>query len=176
MPLYRYRQHTPNIHPDTYIAPSADIIGQVQLAAKVSIWFNATLRADIAPITIGEGTNIQDNSVLHTDVDLPITIGKNVTVGHLVMLHGCTIEDEALIGMGSKILNGAVVGRGSFVAAGALIKENQVIPPNTLVVGIPAKEMRTLTPEDKARMRFGTLDYQTEVEIYKKEVEPLEPF
>jgi carbonic anhydrase/acetyltransferase-like protein (isoleucine patch superfamily) len=128
-----------------WIAPNAVVIGNVILKKNASIWFGATLRGDNDPITIGENSNVQDGSVLHTDTGSPLTIGSNVTVGHMVMLHGCTIGDGSLIGIGSIILNGAQIGKNCLIGAGSLITEGKVIPDNSLVVGAPAKVVRELS-------------------------------
>ena len=150
---------------DFFIAPSATVIGDVQLAKDASIWFNATLRGDVEPITIGEGSNIQDGSVIHTDPGCPATIGKNVTVGHLVMLHGCIIEDDCLIGIGSTILNKAKIGKNSIIGANALITENKVIPERSLVIGSPGKVIRQVTDEEIKHIKENAEHY---VKNYKK--------
>ena len=130
---------------ENWVAPNASIIGDVTLEKNTSIWFNATLRGDIENIYVGEGSNIQDGSVLHTDPGFPLKIGKDVTIGHLVMLHGCTIEDNSLIGIGAVILNGAKIGKNCIIGANALITENKVIPDNSLVVGSPGKIVRQVS-------------------------------
>lgn len=131
-----------------WIAPSADVMGQVTLGEDVSIWYQSVLRADLMPISIGDRTNIQDGSILHVDYGKPLTIGKDVVVGHHVNLHGCTIEDLVLVGIGAIVLSGAVVRRGAVVAAGAVVMEGQEIPENSLAVGIPAKVIKVL-PETR---------------------------
>jgi carbonic anhydrase/acetyltransferase-like protein (isoleucine patch superfamily) len=133
-----------------WIAPNAAVIGNVLLKKNASIWFGATLRGDKEPITVGENSNIQDGSVLHTDPGYPLLIGSNVTVGHMVMLHGCTIGDNSLIGIGSVILNGAKIGKNCLIGANVLITEGKAIPDNALVMGSPGKVMRELT-EDQAQ-------------------------
>lgn len=130
-----------------FVAPSADVIGNVSLAAQCSVWFNVTIRGDNDPISIGERSNVQDNSVLHADPGVPLEIGSNVTVGHKVMLHGCKIGDNTLIGMGSTILNGARIGKNSIVGAGSLITEGKEFPDGVLIVGAPAKVVRELSPD-----------------------------
>lgn len=129
----------PRIDPDAYVAPSATIAGDVELAAGVSVWFGCVVRSEAATVTIGRDSNLQDLTVVHTDSDYPTTIGERVTVGHRAILHGCTVEDDALIGMGAIVLNGAVIGRGALVAAGAVVREGMEVPPMTLVAGVPAK-------------------------------------
>ena len=135
------------------------VIGNVILRRNASVWFGAVLRGDNDPITIGEGSNIQDNSVLHTDVGSPLTIGANVTVGHKVMMHGCEVGDGALIGIGAVVLNGARIGKGCLVGAGALITEGKVFPDNALIMGSPAKVVRALSPEQAAGIAMGSAHY-----------------
>ena len=137
---------------ENWVAPNASIIGDVTLEKNTSIWFNATLRGDIENIYVGEGSNIQDGSVLHTDPGFPLKIGKDVTIGHLVMLHGCTIEDNSLIGIGAVILNGAKIGKNCIIGANALITENKVIPDNSLVVGSPGKIVRQVSKEEQNQL------------------------
>ncbi|HJK41657.1 MAG TPA: gamma carbonic anhydrase family protein [Methanocorpusculum sp.] len=134
----------------TFVAPNATIAGDVTLGDDVTVLFGAVLRADMAPITIGSRSNVQDNAVIHESSGHPVTIGNNVSIGHGAIIHGCTIEDDCLIGMGAIILNGAVIGRGSLIAAGALVSERKVIPPNSLVMGVPGKVVRELTEEEAA--------------------------
>lgn len=141
---YRLDGWRPELPASAWLAPGAAVIGRVRLGERASVWFGAVLRGDLDTITIGEETNIQDGSVLHVDVGFPLRVGDRVTVGHGAILHGCTIEDEALIGMGAAVLNGATVGRGSLVAAGALVREGMQIPPFSLVAGVPAAIKREL--------------------------------
>ena len=141
----------PDIHPSVFVAPGAVVRGDVQLAAGSSVFYNAVLRGDRAAISIGEGTNIQDNCVVHVEYDLPVTVGKNVTVGHGAILHGCTIGDETLIGMGAIVLNGAKIGKNCLIGAGALVPEGREVPPRAVMVGVPAKQIRTLTDEEVAQ-------------------------
>lgn len=133
---------------DAVIARGAVVLGDVTMEKDSSVWYNAVVRGDLQPIRIGEGSNIQDNAVLHVDESCPLTIGKQVTVGHGAILHGCTIEDQALIGMGAIVMNGAVIGKGSIIAAGALVTQNTVIPEKSLVMGNPAKIRRGVTTEE----------------------------
>jgi len=138
----------PQIDPLAYIAPGASVMGDVRLAAKVSVWPGCVLRGDVNFIEVGESSNIQDLSVLHVTHELPCRVGAWVTVGHRVILHGCTIEDRCLIGMGAIVLDGAMIGEGSIVGAGCLVTEGMVVPPRSLVLGLPGKVVRTLDGED----------------------------
>lgn len=144
MAIYELDGAVPEIDPDTWVAESATVIGRVRLRPRASVWFGATLRGDNDPITIGENSNVQDGSVLHTDAGQPLTIGRDCTIGHLVMLHGCTIGDNTLIGIGSIILNGARIGRNCLIGANVLITEGKEIPDNSLVMGAPGKVVREL--------------------------------
>ena len=147
------------IHPSAYIASTAVVLGDVTLEADVSVWYNAVLRGDLAPIRIGAESNIQDGSVVHVDEGVPCTVGRRVGVGHRVILHGCTIEDECLIGMGSVILNEVRVGTGSVVAAGAVIPEGVTIPPGSLVMGVPGRVVRPVDDTLRQRIRFTWAHY-----------------
>ncbi len=151
--------HVPEVHPDAFIAPNATVVGRVTIAKDASVWFGAVVRGDIEPITIGEATNIQDNSILHIDPGLPTRIGARVGVGHRCLLHGCVIEDECLIGMGSIVLSGAVIETGSVVAAGALITEGMRVPAGSLVMGVPAKVVRPVDEELRGRIEYTVEDY-----------------
>ena len=149
-----------------FIAPSADVIGSIRLANECSVWFNAVLRGDNDWIEVGEGSNIQDGTIIHTDPGLPVTIGARVTVGHQVMLHGCTLEDDCLIGNAAIVLDGAVVGAGSLVAAGALIAPNARIPAGSVVMGAPGKVVRVVSERDLERMRQGCDSYRRKTREY----------
>ncbi len=138
---------TPEIDPDAFIAEGATVAGDVHLAAGVSVWFGSVLRSERSTVRVGRDTNLQDLTVVHTDADTPTTIGERVTVGHRAVLHGCTVEDDALIGIGSVVLNGAVIGAGAVVAAGAVVREGMEVPPMSLVVGVPAKVLDRPVPE-----------------------------
>jgi len=146
--IYDLKKNVPEISSDSWVAPNAIIIGKVKLEKNSSIWFNAVLRGDIEKIVIGENSNIQDGSVLHTDPGCPLTVGKGVTVGHMVMLHGCEISDDALIGIGSTILNKAKIGKNCIIGANTLVTENKVIPDNSLVLGSPGKVIRKVTDDE----------------------------
>ena len=161
MTVYKLDDRFPTLPPDSeyWISPTAVVIGNVILKKNASVWFGAVLRGDNEPITIGENSNVQENSVLHTDIGFPLTIGAGVTVGHLVMLHGCTIGDGSLIGIGAIVLNGARIGRNCLIGAGALITEGKEIPDNSMVVGAPGKVIRTLSDEQTAGMAAGALHY-----------------
>jgi len=144
MPLYTLGELTPDCDADVWIAPGAHVIGAVHLSAGVGIWFNCTLRGDNELLSIGANSNVQENCVFHTDPGYPLTIGAGCTIGHKVMLHGCTIGDNSLIGMGATVLNGATIGRNCLIGAGALITEGKVIPDNSLVMGAPGKVVRQI--------------------------------
>ena len=155
---------------NNWIAPNATIIGDVILEKNTSIWFNATLRGDIENIQIGEGSNVQDGSVLHTDPGYPLKIGKNVTVGHLVMLHGCTIGNNSLIGIGAVILNNVKIGKNCIIGAKSLITENKEIPDNSLVVGSPGRVIRKVTDEEVKAIMKNSIRYQENWKKYSKSV------
>ncbi len=146
--IYDLEKNVPEISANSWVAPNAIIIGKVKLEKNSSIWFNAVLRGDIEKIVIGENSNIQDGSVLHTDPGCPLTVGKGVTVGHMVMLHGCEISDDTLIGIGSTILNKAKIGKNCIIGANTLVTENKVIPDNSLVLGSPGKVIRKVTDDE----------------------------
>jgi len=158
---------------DFWIAPTAVVIGKVKLGKKASIWWHAVVRGDNDPITIGEGTNIQDGCVLHSDPGFPLMIGDRVTVGHMAMVHGCTIGDGSLIGINAVILNGAKIGKNCLIGAKALVGEGKEIPDNSLAVGAPAKVIRKLTPENIERMRMGTKSYMDRAQIYKEHLKEM---
>ena len=167
-----YRGIVPKIAASAYIDQSAQVIGDVVVGERSSIWPNVTARGDVNVIRIGNETNIQDNSVLHCDAGLfPLNIGSRVTVGHLAMLHGCTIEDDCLIGIGAVVLNGAKIGHGSVIAAGSLVPEGAEIPPESMVMGVPAKVKRQLTAEERERFRQNAMHYVEAARIYKGELE-----
>ncbi|MEM9601425.1 MAG: gamma carbonic anhydrase family protein [Pseudomonadota bacterium] len=163
---YRLGEHRVQTGRNCFIAPSADVIGDVVLDDEVSVWFGAVLRGDNARIAIGRGSNVQDNSVIHVDDGFPVTVGERVTIGHKVMLHGCTIGDGALIGMNAVVLNGAVVGAGCLVGANALITEGTEVPPGHLVLGSPAKVIKPLDAAAQARMAAGAAHYVAKIAAY----------
>lgn len=155
-----------------FIAPSASIIGSVILENNVSVWFNAVLRGDDAPIWIGTNSNVQDGAVLHTDPGTPLTVGDNVTIGHQAMLHGCTVGNGSLVGIKSVILNRAVIGRNCLIGANTLITEGKVIPDNSLIVGSPGKVLRVLTDAEIAAMQQNTAHYVRQITYYLNELKP----
>jgi len=167
MTAYRLGDRVPSLPADGeyWIAPTATVLGHVILKRNASIWFGSVLRGDNDLIVIGENSNIQDNCVLHTDVGQPLTIGDNVTVGHMVMLHGCTVGDGSLVGIGSIVLNGARIGKCCLIGAGALITEGKEFPDYSVVMGSPGKVVRTLTPEQAAGIAAGSMHY---VENWKR--------
>jgi carbonic anhydrase/acetyltransferase-like protein (isoleucine patch superfamily) len=173
MSLFRLGNKQPQLGANAWVAPNATVIGDVHLGANSSIWWNATLRGDNDPIRIGDNSNIQDGSVLHTDEGVPLTIGANVTVGHLVMLHGCTIGDGSLIGIGSVVLNRAVIGKGSIVGANTLIPEGKVFPDHVLIVGSPGKVVRQLTAEEVAKLQYSAEHYVANARRYQDTLTPL---
>lgn len=162
MPLYRLGDHAPTVPKEgTYwIAPGAQVIGRVTLAEQVSIWFNAVLRGDNEPITIGKGSNVQDGAVFHTDPGFPLAIGADVTVGHMALLHGCTVGDGTLVGMGAMVMNGAKVGRNCLIGANALVTEGKEIPDGSMVLGQPGKIVKTLDDAAIAGLGRATESYK----------------
>lgn len=151
-----------------FIAPSASVIGDVTIAEDVSVWFGAVIRADNASVTIGRGSNVQDNSVIHVDDGYPVVIGERVTVGHKAILHGCTVGDGALIGMNAVVLNGAVIGKGCLIGANALVTEGTVVPDGHLALGSPAKVVKVLNDKAQSRMAAGAQDYIDKITTYAK--------
>ena len=165
--IYDLEKNVPEISADSWVAPNAIIIGKVKLEKNSSIWFNAVLRGDIEKIVIGENSNIQDGSVLHTDPGYPLTVGKGVTVGHMVMLHGCEISDDTLIGIGSTILNKAKIGKNCIIGANTLVTENKTIPDNSLVLGSPGKVIRKVTDDEIKAIRENAKHYVKNSKRYK---------
>lgn len=161
MPVYALDDSSPDIPGDgsTWIAPDADVIGKVSLGTGVGVWFGAVLRGDNEPITVGDGTNIQEHVMIHTDPGYPARIGGGCTIGHRAIIHGCTIGDDTLIGMGAIILNGAVIGANSLVGAGALVTEGKEFPPGSLIVGVPAKVVRSLDEAAISRLKLSAQRY-----------------
>jgi carbonic anhydrase/acetyltransferase-like protein (isoleucine patch superfamily) len=159
MPLYRLDDAAPSLGSESWVAPSADLIGDVRLGAKASVWFGAVIRADNTPILIGEQSNIQDGAVCHSDPHAPLTIGRGVTVGHQAILHGCTVADGALIGMGARVLNGALIGARCIVGAGALVPEGKTYEAGHLLVGAPARIVRPLTEDEFRMLEASALHY-----------------
>lgn len=167
---YRLAGRVVDAHPDSWIAPSADVIGSVKLDAGASVWFGAVLRGDNELIHIGENSNIQDGTVLHTDMGYPLTLGKGVTVGHNVMLHGCNVGDYSLIGINSVILNGAKIGKYCLIGANSLIAEGKEIPDGSLVMGSPGKVVRQLTAEQMQALEASAAHYVANAKRYKQDL------
>lgn len=173
MPVYSLADRQPAVAPAAWIAPSATVIGDVRIGANASIWWNAVLRGDNDTISIGENTNIQDGSVLHTDEGVPLTLGRDITVGHMVMLHGCIVGDGSLIGIKSVVLNRAVIGRNCLIGANTLVTEGKVIPDRSLVTGSPGKIVRKLTDEEVARLLLSAEHYVENARRYTARLKPI---
>ena len=174
MPIYQLGDIAPDIDPSAYITDTAKIIGKVKIEAKASIWFDATIRGDNELITISENSNVQEGCILHTDPGFPLVVGKNVTIGHQAMLHGCTIGEGSLIGIQAVILNGAKIGKNCLVGAGALVTEGKEFPDNSLIIGSPAKTVRTLTEQDLRGMHLNTDNYAYRGQFYKTELKRID--
>lgn len=153
-----------------WVAHNATVLGRVILKENASIWFNAVLRGDNEPITVGESSNIQDGTVCHTDMGIPLTIGRGVTVGHMAMLHGCTIGDNSLIGIGAVILNNARIGKNCLIGAKALVTENAIIPDNSMVLGMPGKVVRELKPEEIERLKMSAENYVQNSKRFRRDL------
>ena len=173
MTLYALGDIAPQIADDAWVAPGCHLIGDVVLEEKTSVWFGSTLRGDNERITIGAGSNVQENTVMHTDMGSPLIIGPGCTIGHKVMLHGCVIGENTLIGMGATILNGAMIGRNCLIGAGALITENKVIPDGSLVMGAPGKVVRELDAQAIEGLRLSALHYQQNAARFRRDLTPL---
>jgi carbonic anhydrase/acetyltransferase-like protein (isoleucine patch superfamily) len=159
--------HPELVDDSVYVASNATILGEVRVAAQASVWFGCVLRGDNAPITVGAQTNVQDLTVIHTDEGVPCSLGVGVTVGHRAVLHGATIADGALVGIGAIVLNGATVGKEAMIGAGAVVTEGQVIPPHHLALGVPAKVIRALTDEEIEHLRAATAHYVARAEAFR---------
>ena len=168
MPCYALDDLIPTLAEGAWAAPSAELIGDVRLGPRASVWFGAVIRADNTPIKVGADSNIQDGAIGHSDPGAPLTIGDRVTVGHQAILHGCTIADDCLIGMGARILNGALLGTECLVGAGALITEGKRFEPGSLIVGAPARVIRPLTAEEKAAIRVSAALYADKAAHYAR--------
>lgn len=164
-----FQGRAPRIAASAYVDPAAVLIGAVEVGERSSIWPGAALRGDIEPIKIGAESSIQEGTIIHTDAGFPAIIGDRVTVGHAAVLHGCVVEDDALIGIGSRVLNGAKIGKGAVVAAGALVPEGMVVEPGMLVMGTPAKPKRAVSPEEQQRFGKGVAGYVARAAEYNKE-------
>ncbi len=173
MTLYALDGVAPQVAQDAWIAPGAHVIGNVILAERSSVWFGTTLRGDNEPITVGAGSNLQENVVCHTDPGCPLTIGRDCTIGHKAMLHGCTLGDGVLIGMGATVLNGAVIGDNCLIGAGALITENKEIPAGSLVMGVPGKVVRMLTEDQIAGLYSSATKYQENAARFRAGLVPV---
>lgn len=168
MAIYQLGEYSPDIDPSAYITESANVIGKVRLAANATIWFGASIRGDNEIITIGKNCNVQEGCVLHADPGFPLVVGEEVTVGHQAMLHGCTIGDGSLIGIQAIILNGAKIGKNCLVGAGALVTEGKEFPDNSLIIGTPAKAIRTLGEQEIAQLRDIVGNYVERGQYFKK--------
>ena len=167
MTIYALNGIHPEIHEDSWVAPDANIIGRVVLEGASSVWFGSTLRGDNDPIVVGAGSNLQEDVVCHTDPGAPLTIGQNCTIGHKVMLHGCTIGNNSLVGMGATILNGAKIGNNCLIGAGALITEGKEIPDGSLVMGAPGRVIRQLDEKALQSVTYGAIHYQENMRRYR---------
>ncbi len=161
----------PSVDESAFVAAGAVLVGNVRLEAGSSVWYNAVLRAEAEPIVLGAGSNLQDTVVCHVDRGYPLTVGRGVSVGHGAVLHGCTIEDDCLVGMSATVLNGAVIGAGSLVAAGAVVLEGTVVPPGSLVAGVPAKVRRELSDEERAGVRRNGEAYLRHTDLHRGTVD-----
>lgn len=170
MPIYRLRGDVPQIPATAFVAPEATLIGKVRLGEGTGIWFGAVLRGDNELVSVGEGSNVQEGVVLHTDLGFPLTIGANVTIGHQAMLHGCTIGDGSLIGIQAVVMNGAVIGRECLVGAGAIVTEGKTFPDRSLILGAPAKLVRPLTEKEIAGLAESAADYAHKRDRYKADL------
>ncbi|MFB7617239.1 gamma carbonic anhydrase family protein [Kitasatospora sp. NPDC056181] len=164
----------PSVDPTAFVAPNAVVVGDVTVAAGASVWYGAVIRGDAESITVGAGSNIQDNCTLHADLGFPLVIGERISVGHNAVLHGCTVEDDVLVGMNSTVLNGARIGAGSLVAAGAVVPQGMQVPPGSLVAGVPAKVRRELTEEERAGIKINGEGYRLLADGHR-EIEPVAP-
>ncbi len=173
MTLYALGDVNPTIDAETWVAPDANVIGNVVLEAGSSVWFCSTLRGDNELITVGKGSNVQENCVFHTDIGHPLTIGQNCTIGHKVMLHGCTIGDNSLIGMGATVLNGAKIGKNCLIGAGALITEGKEIPEGSLVMGAPGKVVRQLDEAAIQMLTASAMHYSDNAARFRRDLKAL---
>lgn len=167
MAVFALDDHTPDLHDSVWVAETASVIGNIIMAEDSSVWFGAVMRGDNEPIQIGARSNVQDNAVLHSDPGQPLSIGEDVIIGHQVMLHGCSIGDGCLIGIGATILNGAQIGDGCIIGAHALVTENKVIPPNSLVVGAPGKVVKTLGEREAAMLKLNADVYVSNAKRFR---------
>lgn len=168
MALYELDGLAPQVAPTAWVAENAQVMGEVRIGEGASVWFGATVRGDTDAITIGDGSNVQDGCVLHADDGMPLVVGRHVTVGHKVMLHGCTIGDESLIGIGAIVLNGVTIGKNCLVGAGSLVTEGKSFPDGSMILGSPAKAVRQLTPEQIEGLRRSALHYMQNAERFRQ--------
>jgi carbonic anhydrase/acetyltransferase-like protein (isoleucine patch superfamily) len=168
--IYQLGDESPRVAADAWVADSAHVIGRVVLSESCSVWYGAVLRGDNECITLGARCNVQEGSVLHTDMGFPLTLGNDVTVGHHVMLHGCTVGDGSLIGIGAVVLNGAKIGRNCLVGAGAVVTEGKEFPDNSLILGAPAKVAKAISPEQAARLKLSALHYVDNAARHRKQL------
>lgn len=173
MAVYRLGERVPQVDASAFVADTARVIGSVTLAADTSVWFGAVVRGDVDHITLGRGTNVQDGAVLHVDAGVPLVVGDNVTIGHQAVLHGCTVGDGSLIGIQAVVLNGARIGRSCIVAAGAVVTEGKEFPDNSLILGAPAKVVRTFGDDEVARLRESALRYVRNGQRFKADLEQI---
>lgn len=174
MTIYALDGKTPRLDPDTWVAPDANVIGQVVMEAGSSVWFGTTIRADHEQIRIGKGSNVQENCVMHVDPGFPMTIGTNCTIGHKVMLHGCTVGDNSLIGMGATVLNGAKIGKNCLIGAGALITEGKEIPDGSVVMGAPGRVVKQLDDKAKKMLATSAAHYHQNMVIFREQLKVVE--
>ena len=172
--IYSLGEVSPEIDAAAWIAPGCHLIGRVRVEADASVWFGTTIRGDNEPITVGQGSNVQENCVLHTDIGFPLTIGRDCTIGHKAMLHGCTIGDNSLVGMGATVLNGAVIGKNCLIGAGALITEGKTIPDGSLVMGAPGKVVRTLDAAAIDGLTLSARHYQENARRFARDLKAQE--
>jgi carbonic anhydrase/acetyltransferase-like protein (isoleucine patch superfamily) len=170
MPLYEIDGLSPTVPSNSWVAPSADLIGDVRLGEEVGIWFGAVIRADNTPIVLGDRTNIQEGAMLHSDPGVPLTLGADCTVGHHAILHGCTLGDRVLVGMGAIVLNNAVIGDDCLIGAGALVTEGKSFPPGSLIIGSPAKAVRELSPEMREGIKRSAAGYAERQRRFKQDL------
>ncbi|WP_424986682.1 gamma carbonic anhydrase family protein [Microbulbifer sp. S227A] len=175
MTIYALDGKTPTLHPDTWVAPDANVIGLVEIEAGASVWFGTTIRADHERIRIGQGSNVQENCVLHVDPGFPMTIGRDCTIGHKVMLHGCTVGSNSLIGMGATVLNGATIGSNCLIGAGALITEGKDIPDGSVVMGAPGRVVRQLDDKAQKMLAASAAHYHENMSIFREQLKVVEP-
>ncbi len=164
-----YLEHVPTVDETAFVAENATVAGKVTLGKNASVWFGAVLRGDLQPITVGDNSNVQDNAVIHVGANTPAVIGENVTIGHGAIVHGATIGNNVLVGMGATVLDGAVIGDNSIIGAGALVTSKTVVPPNSMVLGMPAKVVKELTPAQVMGNRMNALEYVRLAKDFKKD-------